>query len=274
MTPDDYCRAAAAPSGSTLYYSLLHQTPAQRQAIIAVHALGRELREVVRDCRDDDVALQTLHWWRMEIARARAGKATHPVCQALQPAIPRFDLPEAQFLCIIEGHEQELRQPTPTSFAELDAWCRRTGGALQQLTAKISGVQRPETLDHALALGSAIQLCHGLRNLHADCRRGKPCVPLDEMTRHGVAQKDFIQARRDDNMQDLLAAQIARADDCFEQALAQLPARDRAAQRHGLIQAAICRAILNKLRKDPCRALAERPSLSPLRKLWIAWRTH
>lgn len=278
MTPDDYCQDKAAPSGSSLYYSLLYQAPAQRRAIIAVHAFGLEIREVVNDCRDDDIALQTLQWWRTEIARAYAGNATHPVCLALQPATMAFDLPQVQFLHIIDGHERDLRQVTYPSFAELDIYCQHVAGTLQQLTAKICAFQQPETLDYARKLGSAIQLSHILRNIHRNTRRGKIHLPEDEMSQQGVSQKDFIQPRCGDNMQGLLAAQIARADEHFEQALNLLPAQDRAAQRYGLIQGAIHRTMLNKLQKNPCHAwnkpLNEQTSLSPLHKLWIAWRTH
>ncbi len=274
MTPDDYCQDKAAPGGSSLYYSLLHQAPAQRRAIIAVHAFGLEIREVVNDCRDDDIALQTLQWWRTEIARAHAGNATHPVCLALQPAMTAFDLPQVQFLQIIDGYERDLRQVAYPSFAELDIYCQHVAGTLQQLTAKICTFQRQETLDYARKLGSAIQLSHILRNIHTDSRRGKIYLPRDEMSQHGVAQKDFNQPRCSDNMQGLLAAHIARADDYFEQALGLLPTQDRATQRYGLILCAIYRAMLNKLQKNRCRVLNEQISLSPLHKLWIAWRTH
>ncbi len=285
MTPDDYCQEKTAPSGSSLYYSLLYQAPEQRRAIIAVHAFGREIGALVDDCRDDDIALQTLQWWRMEITRAYAGNATHPVCQALQPAITAFELPQMQFLHIIEGHERDLWQAAYASFAELEIYCQHVAGALQQLTAKICGFQQPETPDYARKLGTAIQLSHILRTIHRDTRHGKIYLPQDEMSQQGVSQKDFIQARYGDNMQSLLAAHIARADDYFGQALNLLPAQDRAAQRYSLILCAIHRAMLKKLqkkmqtklqeklRKNNLHVLNEQISLSPLHKLWIAWRT-
>lgn len=273
MKLDEYCRDKAARSGSSLYYSLLFQAPAQRRAIIAIHAFALELRDVIKDCRDNDIAQQTLQWWRLEIARTHAGNATHPVCQALQEAITAFALPQALFQQIINGHEQDLRQMAYATTTELDAYCHQVGGALQQLTATVSGFQQQETRDYALRLGGAIQLTHILRTIHSDGRRGKLYLPRDEMSRHGVTEKDFNQARSNDNMQHLLAAQIRRANDHLEQALDLLPAQDRATQRYGLIQAALCHALLDKLQKNPCRALNEQISLSPLRKLWIAWRT-
>jgi phytoene synthase len=48
---------------------------------------------------------------------------------------------------------------------------------------------------------------------------------------------------------------------------------DRRAQRPGLIMAAIYKALLDEIRRDGFRVLSRRTSLTPLRKLWIAWKT-
>ena len=37
--------------------------------------------------------------------------------------------------------------------------------------------------------------------------------------------------------------------------------------------AAIYQATLDEIRRDGCRVLTQRIALTPLRKLWIAWKT-
>ena len=64
-----------------------------------------------------------------------------------------------------------------------------------------------------------------------------------------------------------------RAKDCYARAFAALPAEDRKAQRAGLIMAAIYRALLDEIERDDFHVLTRRTSLTPLRKLWIAWKT-
>jgi phytoene synthase len=67
--------------------------------------------------------------------------------------------------------------------------------------------------------------------------------------------------------------QIDRALGFYAQAIAALPPADRRAQRAGLVMAAIYRALLDEIRADGCRVLSRRTTLTPLRKLWIAWKT-
>ena len=52
-----------------------------------------------------------------------------------------------------------------------------------------------------------------------------------------------------------------------------LSAQDRRPQRAGIIMAAIYQTLLEEIRRDGCHVLAQRTSLTPVRKLWIAWRT-
>ena len=67
--------------------------------------------------------------------------------------------------------------------------------------------------------------------------------------------------------------QAERAQRYYDEAFALLPAQDRRAQRAGLIMAAIYRAVLDEVERDGFRVLQHRISLTPLRKLWLAWKT-
>ena len=67
--------------------------------------------------------------------------------------------------------------------------------------------------------------------------------------------------------------QARRAESYYARALALLPPADRRAQRPGLTMAAIYRALLAEIERDGFRVLTHRTSLTPLRKLWIAWTT-
>jgi phytoene synthase len=64
-----------------------------------------------------------------------------------------------------------------------------------------------------------------------------------------------------------------RAHRLYDEALSVLPKAERNAQRPGLIMAAIYRAILDEIERDGFRVLDHKISLTPLRKLWLAWKT-
>ena len=69
-----------------------------------------------------------------------------------------------------------------------------------------------------------------------------------------------------------MAFQCDRALSLYDQALQQLPTADRRAQKPGLMMASIYRTLLQEIRSARFPVLRERVVLTPLRKLWLAWK--
>ena len=273
MNPDEYCQRKAAASGSSFYYSFLFLPIEQRRAILALYAFCREVDDVVDDCQDPGVARLKLQWWREEIGRAFQGKPQHPVTQALQPQLERYNLPEEYFREIIDGMQMDLDQTRYADFSALALYCYRAAGVVGLLAAEIFGYRERGTLQYATALGTALQLTNILRDVREDARRGRIYLPQDELRAAGVAEEDLLRGTHTPQLQPLLAQHAARARDYYAQAERALPEIDRPAQRSGLIMANIYRSLLDEIERDGFRVLERRVALTPLRKLWIAWRT-
>ena len=273
MNPDDYCQQKAASSGSSFYYSFLFLPPERRRAITALYAFCREVDDVVDECQDPSIASAKLVWWRMEVARLYDGKPEHPVTQALQAVLPQFSLPQEQLLEIIDGMEMDLTQTRYLDFKGLSLYCYRVASVVGLLAAEIFGYTDRRTQKYAHDLGMAFQLTNIIRDVGEDARRGRIYLPIEDLQKFDVKASEILNAQYSDNFRRLMEFQIARAEQYYEQAFANLPAVDRRAQRPGLIMAAIYRALLDEIRRDGCKVLTQRTSLTPLRKLWLAVKT-
>jgi phytoene synthase len=119
----------------------------------------------------------------------------------------------------------------------------------------------------------AFQLTNIIRDIGEDARRGRIYIPMDELKQFNVPAADILNAKYTDNFTALMQFQAERAEKYYEQAFAQLPAVDRKNQRPGLIMAAIYRTLLDEIRRDDFRVLHQRIALTPVRKIWIAWKT-
>jgi phytoene synthase len=280
LTPDQYCQQRTAASGSSFYYSFMFLPPEQRRAITALYAFCREVDDVVDEVTEDRVARLKLDWWRHQVAMAHAdaapspgGEAQHPVTRALVPAIAAFSLPREPFDEIIDGMQMDLDYNRYDTFSDLRLYCHRVAGAVGLLSARIFGYTNPATLDYADGLGIALQLTNIVRDVAEDARRNRIYLPLEDLARFGVAEDDLIQRRDSEAVRAMITFEIDRAEQHYADALALLPGEDRRAQRTGLIMAAIYRTLLGEIRAGGARVLTERTSLTPLRKLWIAWKT-
>ncbi|MCK2097330.1 presqualene diphosphate synthase HpnD [Thauera aromatica] len=273
MNPHDYCQDKAAQSGSSFYYSFMFLPAERRRAITALYAFCREVDDVVDECHDPALAQSTLEWWRQEVERIYAGTPTHPVGQALQEVLGRFQLPREQLLEIIDGMAMDLTQTRYADFKALQLYCYRVASVVGLLAAEIFGYQDRRTLKYAHDLGMAFQLTNIIRDVGEDARRGRIYLPVDDLQRFGVPAKDLLEARHSDAFRELMAFQAGRAEHFYDQAFAQLPKIDRKAQRPGLVMAAIYRTLLREIAADGFQVLDRRTSLTPLRKVWLAGTT-
>ncbi len=273
MDPHQYCQQKAAASGSSFYYSFLFLPEDKRRAITALYAFCREVDDTVDECSDPALARTKLAWWRNELDAVYRGNPQHPVAQALASVLPHFRLSQRHLNEIIDGMEMDLSFHRYPTFAALREYCHCVAGVVGLLSAEIFGYRDPRTLEYAADLGLAFQLTNILRDMGEDARRDRIYLPLDELDRFGVSAADIIACRESDSLGQLLDFQVERAEGYYRSAAEKLPAVDRAAQRPGIIMAAIYRALLDEIRTEGSRVLRRRVALTPVRKLWIAWRT-
>jgi len=273
MSPEQYCQQKAAASGSSFYYAFLFLPPQRRRAITALYAFCREVDDVVDEATDLQLAQTRLAWWRAEIGRMFAGDPQHPVTRALAPALAPFGIDAARLNEIIDGVEMDLTQSRYLDFAALERYCYRVASVVGMLAAGIFGYRDARTLDYARDLGIAFQLTNIIRDVGEDARRNRIYLPMKDLKAYGVTAADITGARYSDAFAELMRFQARRAETFYDRALAALPAADRRAQRPGLIMAAIYRALLAEIERDGFGVLSERVSLTPLRKLWLAWKT-
>ena len=273
MTPEEYCQDKAAKSGSSFYYSFMFLPADKRRAITALYAFCREVDDVVDECSDISVARTTLAWWRGQVAEIYGGKPLHPVAIALVPVVKQFNMAQEHLLEIIDGMEMDLEQHQYADFKALQLYCYRVASVVGLLAAGIFGYTDRKTLKYAHDLGIAFQLTNIIRDVGEDARRGRIYLPQDELAQFGVHTHDILNAHETEEFQKLMQFQIERAQHFYQQAFEQLPAADRKSQRTGIIMSAIYRATLDEVAASGCHVLKERVSLTPLRKLWLVYKT-
>ncbi|MEO8304415.1 MAG: presqualene diphosphate synthase HpnD [Betaproteobacteria bacterium] len=273
MTPDEYCQQRTAKSGTSFYYSFLFLPPDRRRAIIALYAFCREVDDVVDEVSDPELARTKLAWWRKEIGAAFTGVPQHPVTMALRPVVAAYRLPEEHFQTVIDGMNMDLERNRYLDFTDLERYCHNVAGVVGLMSAEIFGYANPLTRQYARDLGIAFQLTNIIRDVGEDARRGRIYLPQDELAAHGVKVGALLKGETGEPLTNLMKEQVTRARRWYARAMDALPAEDRRAQRPGLIMAAIYRALLDEIERDHYRVLDRRIALTPLRKLWIAWKT-
>jgi 15-cis-phytoene synthase len=279
MTPEQYVQEKAAASGSSFYYAFLFLPKPRRAAITAFYAFCREVDDVVDDIVDPGVASTKLAWWQSEVVKAFDGNPSHPVMKALMPHCPVYAIEQRELQAVIEGCQMDLTQTRYLDYAALQRYCHLVAGVVGEVAAKIFGQTDPQTTVYAHKLGQAFQLTNIIRDVGEDANRGRIYLPMSELQQFDVRAHELLKWTQASDTEDfqhrfglLMAFQAQRAHTLYEEALQLLPLADYRAQKPGLMMASIYRKLLKEIELENFAVMNQHISLTPLRKMWLAWK--
>ncbi len=257
----------ATPPGSSAYYSVRFAPLRLRHHLAALLAWRHEVRAILDEVSDPGVARLKLNWWIDEIERTLGNEPRHPLSHALQRVISSHKLPAAPFRQIAAAVEAEVLRQTAADASAFDAACERDQGALCELMARCHGVHEATTLATARRLGGFCGRVYLIRDSGALMRRNRGIFHRAMLQEHGLSAAALAGSDRRERLPGLLAA-------AAQEARAALPPLDDFARLPAClrVRGAILRALLDELDQSRFDLADQYVGLTPLRKLWLAWR--
>lgn len=255
--------------GSDLHYALLYAPRAPRRRLALVEALRGEIARVPANCSNPEIAATKLAWWREEVARLAAGDPRHALTRALRPELDGLPgLAEAATI-LVDGTAALLETARfatrDARFLAFDA----AHGPLWETGIALCATPGPAVLPAARRLGSRIEEAYALRDARRFVGGGVALLAQDS-----VQEAEAYAAACALGDADWYARVVARdVEHCLEalrEGLAALPQRRALRPLATLARTAV--ATLEEVRADGNRVWDRRVELTPLRKLWLAWR--
>ena len=272
MTPEQYCEGKTRGSGSSFFYAFLFLEEDHRRAMMALYAFCREVDDIADEISDQSVAMQKIGFWREELHRTFHDKPQHPVGIELKWARDHFSLDEELLVEILDGMLMDISGKPIQKASDLSLYCYRVAGVVGLLSIEIFGYSSRKSRDFATSLGEALQLTNILRDLKADAAIGRIYLPQEDRIRFKVADQDFKDGNMSDGMKALLQHYGEKAETAYARALEELPTEDRHTLRPSLLMASIYFAQFRRLQSFGYDSWRNSARITPLRKIWIAWR--
>ena len=272
MNFEEYCQQKAAPPGSSTYYALRQARAASQPLLTALFALRREFEETVKELSDPAIGRTKLAWWQNEIAALAAGSPSHPVSKALAAHMPDVKAEYPALQNLLAGFEMDLDQARYLDYPNLRRYVQGVGGTFASLVARATAKDPAQASTWAAPLGEALMLAQFVVETGHDARHGRIYIPIDEMQRFNVTAAELINRKYSEAFTELMRFETKRARDALHSALGAVPASERRTQRTLVALVALALALLDEIERDGYHVLHQRIALTPIRKLWIAWR--
>ncbi len=273
MTPEEYCAARAAPPGSSPYYALLFHPAQERRALRACFALIEEIRRRTPASTDPAPVGRRLLWWLEELGDERFATSRHPVMVELR----RLPIAPAEIRRTVEpaihAVKNELSGWQPDSELDWQSHCRALHATAWQLGAQFCNPHLDDdTLSRIDVIATAAGQLEHIRELPARIMAGRCPLPRTLMDEQGLNQLQGKALLADPRLLAAIATSLRGIYPRLSQPAAPPGSSGRPplfAQVLRQINLALCEQLL----RQPERIQSGRVGLTPLLKLWIAWRS-
>jgi phytoene synthase len=264
-------------TAKNFYYSFLVLPREKRRAMCAIYAFMRRSDDIADSAANRAVALEGLRRWRSEVSAAFAGNNTpEPTLPALVDTVSRYQIPENYFHELLDGTEMDQTNTRFETFDELYRYCYRVASVVGLIVLPIFGFKDKKALEPAEACGIAFQLTNILRDVKEDAQMGRIYLPLEDLRRFGVEERDIMSSHATPQFLELMKFEAARAHEYYQKAEPLLAMIDRDSRGTLAVMVGIYGGILRKIERRNFAVFNEKIRLSTVEKLSIVaknwWR--
>lgn len=194
----------------------------------------------------------------------------NPVLDEVVQLSPKYGFPRAWLGEIVDGVATDLDQVRYETLDDLLAYCYKVACVVGLVSIEIFGHRHPDTKNYAVNLGYALQITNIMRDVGEDAAEGgRIYLPLEDLERFGVTEKEILEGRHSDRFVRLMDAQYGRAKQFYQQANESLPTVDKPFMLPSEMMAKIYSEILHKLKRTGYPVFSGRCRLHPMRKAAI-----
>jgi 15-cis-phytoene synthase len=260
--------------GSDMHYALLYAPSHLRDHLALINALKSELSAIPVSVSDPGVAHIKLAWWLNEVERTSNGDPTHQLTKSyVANYAHKLDISSA-LGALIAGLDEEIGGRQFSTRNDQIEWFDRTFGPTYQ--AQMSLMADPDAdvgeIANVVELGRLIEIGYSLLNLRISSRRNLRRVPSDSLFSAGCKWDDISSGQAATAVATLLFSESEFVLDKLAAIHHALARRTQRAYLPLITLSKLVQFTLMEMRDDGCRIWQHRVELTPIRKLWIAWR--
>jgi phytoene synthase len=261
-----------ARNPSNLALGLLLLPGKRRKDAFLFHDFCRHVDNVA-----DDTTLSTTEKQRILNAWLHALMPLHEseLPKEFREMIDRRKLDRQLLSEIVRGMLMDTECNRYASFEQLIPYCRRVASTVGLISAKIFGATGTSVERYAEELGIALQLTNILRDVAEDAAMGRIYIPMQDLDRFGVSEREISENRPSPAMTHLLNQQAERADSYFakaELAWSEMTTNQKRLMRPARLMSAIYRDLLLQMHRDRYDIFVKRYRVPAFRKFLLLLR--
>lgn len=230
----ELCRRLHAAHGRTYYFATRFLPPQRRHHVHALYAFARYADDLV-----DHFALAwsparrraALEAWSEEfLGCLAAGRTRDPILLAVLQTVDELAIDHGDIRAFLRSMAMDLTISRYPTYADLSEYTYGSAAVIGSMMLPVLGATHEAARARAMDLGVAFQLTNFLRDIAEDWDRGRIYLPLEDLDRFGITERDFHRRHVSPAFRRLLAFEITRTRALYRRAEAGWAMLDPASQ--------------------------------------------
>jgi squalene synthase HpnC len=221
---------------------------------------------------DPQQALALLDDWERELGACYAGEPRHPAFIALRETIRTCQIPQHEFADLLKAFRQDQTVHRYETFDDVLGYCRRSANPVGHLVLYVCGYRDAERQQLADFTCTALQLANFWQDVSVDWQKGRVYLPLEDMRRFGVGEREIAERRPTPAFLKLLKFEVERTREWFQRGLPLVERVDRELAIDIELFSRGGQEILSAIERQGYDVLRQRPVISKPRELWLVAR--
>lgn len=201
----------ARSQGENFPVALRVLRPVDRQRLMAVYGFARLVDEVGDGDLPAEERRRALDWLQVELERAVAGQARHPLVQAAGSVVAELGLSAQPLRDLVAANVLDQVRQRYRTYDQLLGSCELSANPVGRLVLGIFGVATPQRVAWSDDVCTGLQLAEHLQDVGEDARRGRVYLAEEDLRAHGCEVEDLLAASARPELRRVVAAYAARA---------------------------------------------------------------
>jgi squalene synthase HpnC len=245
-----------------------------RKHIWAIYAFAR----IADDYADEPgftaaERMENLNQWEQNLDDCYNSHPTHRVFAALAETVERFQIPQELFQRLITAFRSDVTVKRYDTFDDVLAYCSNSANPIGRLILLLFNYRSESMLQLSDNICTALQLTNFWQDISVDIQKDRIYLPLEDMEEFSYSEQDLHQGIFDDRFRSVMAHQVRRTVEFFEEGKPLLSMVGRDLSLELKITWNGGSRILQRIQSQNYNVLVQRPVLSALDKLGLLFHS-
>lgn len=272
-----YCETVTKKNAKSFYFAAKFLPKHKQKAVYPIYAFCRHIDDEIDEIGDGDKekAVETVNKWKSQLESLYIGNkksafsSQHSklVFTAWQDLLENYKIPKNLPIELIQGVLMDTEIKRFETFDDLYVYCYRVASTVGLMSSEILGYSNKKALQFAEAMGIGMQLTNILRDVKEDALMNRIYLPLEDLKKFGVSEKQVFENKFDSNFRDLMKFQIKRARDFYQKGEQGISLLEKDSRFTVLLASRIYAKILDEIEKQNYDVFIKRAHTTKAQKL-------